>query len=112
MIHLASELNKMSLWQPQWQISNMSGSDRHGTADSWVHWLVQDSAHIAALRELDVAVVSPALAPGVLHQPVAFSSVVTDSEHAMIKVGATATGQDPTGVVLEGRLVGLNGNGH
>merc|ERR1712139_325157 len=93
-------------------VCNLNRSDRDRAAHGWVHRLIQDTAHVASLGELDVTVVTPGLAPGVLHQPVALGSVVTDGEHTVVQVGAAARGQDATSVVLEGRLVGLDGDTH
>merc|ERR1711991_402284 len=97
--------------KPLWHFQS-SSSDGHRAAHGWVDRLVQDAAHVATLGELDVAVVTPRCTPRVLHEPVVLGSVVADSKHTVVEVGAAAGRQDTTSVVLEGSLVGLDGNGH
>jgi len=87
-------------------------SNRHRGAHSWVDRLVQDAANIASLCNLEVTLVAPSVAPGILDQPIAFSRVVADSKNTMVEVGAAILRQNATSVVLERALIGLNGNGH
>merc|ERR1719359_1923733 len=52
-------------------------------------------------------------ATGVLYFPVVLTTVgaVTDDKHTMVELGATGAREDATGVVLESRLVSLDGYG-
>lgn len=61
--------------------------------------------------ELDVALVTPSGAPGVLDEPVLLTilGAVTNSEDGVIAVSSTLAGGQDTGLVgLECHLVGLN----
>ena len=87
-------------------------------SDSWSNTGHEHSAHASAVTvvgHLDVAVVSPGCAPGVLDEEVGLSvvSAVSDSEHTVVELGSTAGGvvEDTALVELEGHLVGLNGDG-
>merc|ERR1719359_530666 len=82
----------------------------HRGADSWVAGIGVDAASVAALGDLDVAVVSPALSPRVLH--LERVAVIADGKDTVIKVGAAAAGEDTARVHLERHLVSLNGNRH
>lgn len=64
--------------------------------------------------KFDVSVVTPGCTPGVLNEPV-FGSVIrspSDAKDTVVEVDtAGGSGEDSTGVLLEGSLVGLNGDG-
>ena len=81
-----------------------------------VHGVLQDSA-LSGLSsgghaELDVSLHSPAGSPAVLHDPVWLVSggVVPDGEDSVVELVSAIGGEDSSGVVLEGGVVGLDGN--
>merc|ERR1711976_162743 len=77
----------------------------------WVGSRLSDTALVEG--HLDVAIVTPAGAPGVLDEDVVNSvfSAVADSEDTVVESAAAAGSDDTTVVELEGRLIGFNGNG-
>ena len=85
--------------------------DLHLTRHGGVRWLRGDAAHVAGCADLQVASVTPAGAPAVLHQVIAVGGVQACCQHTMVEAGAAAGAQHTAGVALEGALVGLDGNG-
>merc|ERR1712187_1075322 len=76
----------------------------------WVRRLRVDTAHVATGANLQVTSITPAAAPGILHQVVTRASVKASGQDTVVQVGATAGGQHTAGVALERALVGLDGN--
>ena len=81
-------------------------------------WALLDATDASAVNngELDVALVTPRSAPGVLDEPVVETrglvSAVTDSEHGVVKSGAASDCVEHTArVVLPSSLVSLNEDG-
>ena len=63
--------------------------------------------------ELDIALVSPGVSPGVLDEPVVLAGLGTeaDGEDGVVEVGSAVGVVHDTGLVeLEAELVGLDGN--
>merc|ERR1712183_142885 len=84
--------------------SNIDG----GATDDWERRMTGDAT--LTCIDVHVTVHAPAGSPTVLHLDGV--AVVSDGKHAMIQL-RSATGRDgAAGVLLEHRLVGLNGNGH
>jgi len=83
--------------------------------DSLRHLLNTADTRAADDRQLDVSVVTPAGAPGVLYKPVVAGrgvSAPTNREHSVVKVRATGCGVEDTRLVaLEDFLVGFNRDG-
>jgi len=77
----------------------------------WVGRLVGNTA--LGEGHLDVTLVTPAGTPGVLDENVVSSlfGTVANSEDTVVKSGSASGFDDTTGVHLEGRLIGFNGNG-
>jgi len=84
--------------------------DSDGGADGRVARIRVDAARVARVRNLQVAALSPAGSPRVLHLEV--TAAVTHGENSVIKVGAAAARQDAARVHLESHLVCLNCNRH
>merc|ERR1712107_650834 len=62
------------------QIQTQIRLDLDLTRHSWVGWLRGDAAHVARCADLQVAIVTPAGAPGVLHEVVAAGGVKACSQ--------------------------------
>ena len=83
-----------------------------------VHLDTAGTIAITSSDEVDVALVSPACCPGVLHDVVALALVVgavADSEHTVVEfsvawVELILRVVDTTGVELEGNCVGTDGD--
>jgi len=81
----------------------------------WLAGLHLDTADTFSIDhgDLDVTLVTPGFAPGVLHEPVVLAVVssITNAENTVVKLGSALGGvKDATLVELEDSLVGLDGN--
>merc|ERR1719158_1559522 len=79
---------------------------------SRIGWLLRDTALILVANHTDVAVLAPAGAPRVLHEPIVFAfSAVANHKHTVIQVCSTSrVVKNSTAVELESALVCLNRN--
>jgi len=77
------------------------------TADSWTSLV-----HVS--HDSDETLFTPAVAPGVLDDPVIgiACGTLTNKENTVIKIGTAASLNDITRVELPGEGVGIDGNGN
>lgn len=76
---------------------------------------IQDTAQvIIGSQDLDVTILTPGRSPGVLHQPVLGTVLltVTGKQNTVVKSLTAGAGKDTTRVVLESQLVSLDGDRH
>merc|ERR1719183_1311556 len=94
----------------------MNCSNTHRGGNGWERWRASQDAALAfatlALRQADVAGLSPAASPRVLHLPVLVAVVdsVTDDENTMVEIGTAEVGLDNTSAVELEDSVCLNSN--
>ena len=84
----------------------------HTSVGGGVGRLLGDTADVSG-TDLDVAVLTPGGAPGVLDEEVLLTvlSAIADSEDTVVELGsAGGTSDNTTGVALEGHSVGLDGD--
>merc|ERR1711908_9357 len=101
---------------------NASRSNSNTGSKLRVCWRIVDSTLILATDQSHVALLSPGVAPRILHLPVISIAVitsqfvsgvsaVTDEQNSVVELTATITDDDSTSVMLEDRFICFNGNG-